>query len=162
MLQIAVRAFLPGLLMLSGSDLSGGLPQGEDWPATPPLWQLDAVPSSRRGLPSGIALYRSAEADVQQTLKTMLSAREKCGIALGTLVQVPDCREKSVLIAASTLPSGGTLVFFGNVSAESVTFFADFPLWSRASSRSDLLSEAPVAAESMTLPPWGWRVVLLQ
>ena len=58
----------------------------------------------------------------------------------------------------------GALVYVrdGFLSGNVLTFFADFPLWSRASSRSDLLSEAPVAAESMTLPPWGWRVVLLQ
>ena len=160
MLQIAVRAFLPGLLMLSGSDLSGCLPLGPDWPATPPLWQLDKT-TAGRGLPSGIPLYDLAGSKALKTLEDMLAARKKSGVARGTLNLVPDVDEKSVLITTSTLPSGGTLAFFGNFSAKSVSFFPDFSLWKKANARTDLVSEEPFSEKTILLPPWGWRAILL-
>ena len=160
MLQIATRAFLPGLLMLSGSDLSGGLPQGADWPATPPLWQLDKTPAGR-GLPSGLSLYSLPGNEARKKLADILAARAKSGVSRGTLCLVPDCREASVLITASTLPSGGTLVFFGNFSATSAAFTPDFPLWEKTQTKTDLVSDEPFLENTMVLPPWGWSAVLL-
>ncbi|WP_077071700.1 hypothetical protein [Mailhella massiliensis] len=162
MLQIAARAFLPGLLMISGSDLSGALPLGEDWPATPPLWQMDPVPASRRGLPSGLALYRRPGSDAKDRLRTMITARENCGISKGRLTLVPDCAEQSVLVTVSVLPSGASLVFFGNFSENGTTVAPEFSLWDGASSRVDLLTGKTVSPGKVTLSPLGWRAVLLR
>ena len=162
LLQLAARIFLPGLLMLSGSDLDGGLPQGKDWPGTPPLWRLDSLPSSRRGLPSGLALYRLPGNDIKDALERMLAARQACGIATGELTAVPSCEKSSVFITVSSLPGGGSLAFFGNVSRHAVSFSPAFSLWASAISRTDALSGAAVRAENMTLPPWGWQAVLLR
>ena len=162
MLQIAARAFLPGLLMISGSDLSGALPLGEDWPATPPLWQMDAMPASRRGLPSGLALYRRPGSDAKNRLSTMIAAREDCGISMGSLTLVPDCTEKSVLITVSSLPSGASLVFFGNFSEKGTTVAPEFSLWNSASSRVDLVTGQSVPEGKVTLSPRGWKTVMLQ
>ena len=141
MLQLATRAFLPGLLMLSGADLDGSLPEGKDWPATPPLWQLSSRPSGRHGLPSGLAMYRLPGNGVEELLERMLASRANCRIATGELIDVPSCGEKSVLITVSRLPDGASLAFFGNFSGGSVTFTPRFSLWMNASSRIDVLSE---------------------
>ncbi len=162
LLQLAARIFLPGLLMLSGSDLDGGLPQGKDWPGTPPLWRLDSLPSSRQGLPSGLALYRLPGNDIKDALERMLAARQACGIATGELATVPSCEKNSVFITVCSLPGGGSLAFFGNVSRHAVSFSPDFPRWTNAGSRTDALSGAAVRAKTMTLPAWGWQAVLLR
>lgn len=162
-LSIAARAFLPGLLMLSGADLDGALPEGRDWPATPPLWQLDALPSSRQGLPSGFAMYRRIPADDGlATLSRLLTARKDSGIAEGTLLSVPSCDDERVLITVCALPDGGSLAFLGNVSPDTVTVSPRVPLWTGAAERRDLLSGEHVDAATLTLPPWGWRAVLLR
>ena len=161
LLQLSARAFLPGMLMLSGADLDGGLPLGKDWPGTPPLWRLDSLPSSRQGLPSGLAMYRLPGNGMEDTLEQILASRKACGIATGALADVPSCEEKNVFITVSTLPGGGSLAFFGNVSRHSATFTPDFPHWTRASSRTDALSGTAISEKTMTLPAWGWRAVLL-
>lgn len=161
-LCLAVRAFLPGLFMISGSDLDGSLPEGNDWPGTPPLWQLSRAASSRQGLPSGFPLYRSVPGcDMDAPLRTMLTVREKSGISSGTLIAVPFCEDSGVLIAASALPDGNTLVFFGNFSSRNAVFSPAFSLWTRASERNDPVSGKSVPASRLTLPPHGWRVVIL-
>lgn len=162
MLQLATRAFLPGLLMLSGADLDGSLPEGKDWPATPPLWQLSSRPSGRHGLPSGLAMYRMPGNGVEELLERMLASRANCRIATGELIDVPSCGEKSVLITVSRLPDGASLAFFGNFSGGSVTFTPRFSLWMNASSRIDVLSENALPSGAMTLPEWGWKAVLLR
>ena len=161
-LCLAVRAFLPGLFMISGTDLDGSLPLGADGSGTPPLWQLGNAPSSRRGLPSGLALYRRVPgSDMDGPLRTMLTARASCNIASGTLAAVPSCTDSGVLITASTLPDGGTLVFFGNFAARSAVFSPDFPLWKKASERFDPVSGSAVSPGEITLAPHGWRTVIL-
>ena len=163
MLQIAVRAFLPGLLMLSGSDLSGGLPQGEDWPATPPLWQLQTLPASRQGLPSGYPLYRHLPASegMEEPLARMLRARMSTDIASAALIDVPSCGSDAALAAVSALPNGGHLVFFGNFSAEQCVIRPAFSSWTEAADRIDALSGEPFSDRVLSLPPWGWKAVLL-
>lgn len=164
LLQIATRAFLPGLLMLSGADLDGGLPDGEDWRATPPLWQLNALPTSRQGLPSGYALYRHLPASegMEEPLSRILHARASTSVASAELAAVPSCDADAVLAAASVLPDGGHLVFFGNFSGKEVSFRPDFPQWNGASRRSDVLSGRTMRTDALTLPPWGWQAVLLR
>lgn len=162
MLQIAVRAFLPGLLMISGADLSGALPQGEDWPATPPLWHMDAAPSSRQGLPSGLALYQlPAGSDAEHKLKSIMAARKSCNIAMGRLTHVPECGEKSVLIMVSALPSGANLAFLGNFSEKKTIVAPNFPQWNNASHRIDSMSQQRIFSQNIPLPAWGWKAFLL-
>ena len=162
-LLLAARAFLPGLFMLSGTDLDGSLPEGDDWPGTPPLWQPNGSPSSRRGLPSGYPLYRRAPGcAMDDLLRAMLSARASCGIASGEFLDAPDCEEPGVLTLVSALPGGGALTFFGNVSRQSATFSPRFSRWTQASERRDLLSGSAVPEKRMTLPPRSWRAVLLR
>ena len=163
LLQIAARAFLPGLLMLSGSDLDGGLPEDHAWRATPPLWQLQALPSSRQGLPSGYALYRHLPSSegMEEPLSRLLQARISTGIASASLVAAPFCGSDAVLAAVSALPDGGHLVFFGNFSTKDSLIRPDFSQWNAASSKIDALSGQAFSDRALTLPPWGWRVVLL-
>lgn len=162
-LGLAVRAFLPGLFMFSGADLDGSLPEGNDWPATPPLWQLDPMPASPQGLPSGRPVYaRLPGCDIKARLRALLTARAVSGIAAGTLVDVPFCAGKSVLITVCTLPDGGFLAFFGNLSRQETTLAPDFPVWQSASERIDLLSGRSVPEGHMTLPPRGWLAVRLR
>lgn len=161
-LTLAARAFLPGLLMISGSDLDGSLPEGRDWPATPPLWRLDSLPSSRQGLPSGLALYRRPPEGDRPNLAGILAARKACGVASGELLAVPSCDDDRVLITVCALPDGGALAFFGNFSPDDVAFSPKFPLWSEAPSRRDLLSGETLDPARQTLPPWGWRAALLR
>lgn len=164
LLQIATRSFLPGLLMLSGSDLDGGLPDGLTWRATPPLWQMHAMPSSRQGLPSGYALYRHlpASESMEEPLSRMLQTRISTDIASATLVAVPSCGADTVLAAVSVLPGGGHLAFFGNFSAEDVVIRPDFSQWNRAISITDALSGRTLSDRTLTLPSWGWQVMLLR
>lgn len=162
-LGLAVRAFLPGLFMFSGTDLDGSLPEGNDWPATPPLWQLDPMPASPQGLPSGRSVYaRLPGSDMEARLCAMLTARDVSGIAAGTLVDVPSCAGKSVLVTVCSLPDGDLLAFFGNLSRQKTTFMPDFPSWKSAAERIDLLSGLPAHEDRMTLPPHGWRAVRLR
>ena len=162
-LLLAARAFLPGLFMLSGTDLDGSLPEGHDWPGTPPLWQPNGSPSSRRGLPSGYPLYRRAPGCAMDDLiRSMLAARASCGIASGEFLDAPDCEDPGVLTLVSALPGGEALAFFGNVSRQSATFSPRFSRWAQASERRDLLSGSAVPEKRMTLPPHAWRAVLLR
>ena len=162
-LSLAARAFLPGLFMFSGTDLDGSLPEGSDWPATPPLWQLDRMPASPQGLPSGRAVYAGLPGnDMEHRLRAMLTARAASGIAEGTLVDVPSCAGKSVLITVCSLPDGGFLAFFGNLSRKEETFTPSFPAWQDAAERIDLLSGRSAPEERMTLPPRGWRALRLR
>lgn len=159
MLQLATRAFLPGLLMLSGSDLDGGLPEYMDRYATPPLWRLDTVPSSRQGLPSGHALY-GRTADTDEELKRILQARDRCGVAAGRLTAVPESGEDSVLMTVTLLPDGRCLAFFGNFSGRSIHVSPQFLLWKNAATRTDLLTGASVPSQRLPLAPWGWHTVI--
>lgn len=162
-LQLAARAFLPGLLMLSGSDLDGGLPEGSAWRATPPLWQLQTLPASRQGLPSGYPLYRHLPASegMDGPLARMLRARMSTDIASASLIDVPSCGSDAVLAAVSALPGGGHLVFFGNFSAEQCVIRPTFSSWTEAADRVDALSGEPFSDRVLSLPPWGWKAVLL-
>lgn len=162
LLQIATRAFLPGLLMLSGQDLDGGIPDGRDSHATPPIWQMNPGPSSRQGLPSGLAVYRNdPEADMKPLLQRLLAARTSTRIAEGELTAVPSCGD-TVLFTLSSLPDGGHLAFFGNFSQKKTRLSPSHELWKRASSRLDPVSGESVAPDGPVLPPWGWKVVLLR
>ena len=162
LLQLAVRAFLPGMLMLSGQDLDGALPEGADWPATPPLWQMETRTSSPQGLPSGFSVYRNdPEADILPLLKRLLAARTSIDMANGRLEEVPDC-ENAVLFTLCSLPDGGHLAFFGNFSQKEVQVHPEHALWSQAASRLDAVSGQAVSSRTLTLPPWGWKAVLLR
>lgn len=162
-LMLATRAFLPGLLMLSGSDLDGGLPEGDDWPGTPPLWQLNRLPVSRQGLPSGFALYQYLpENSMDSFLRTILTARAAGGAASGSLIDVPPCGSREVLATVCSLPDGGILAFFGNFSRREATVSPQFSQWNRATERNDLISGRSVSGKSLRLPPWGWKAVLLR
>ncbi len=162
-LCLAARAFLPGLLMFSGTDLDGALPEGNDWPATPPLWQMDPMPASPQGLASGRAVYAALPGrDMKDRIRAVLAARKITGIAEGALVDVPPCREKRVLITVSSLPSGGFLAFFGNLSRKEAAFSPDFAAWKHSEKRTDLLSGGDMSDEIMTLSPHEWRAVLLR
>ena len=162
-LMLATRAFLPGLLILSGADLDGSLPEGKDWPGTPPLWQLDGMSVSRRGLPSGFALYRHMPGEhMDDVLQRMLTARAAVGIASGTLISVPSCDDDGILITVCSLPKGGYMAFFGNLSRKETSFSPRFPQWTTAEGRQDLISGQAHPATGMTLPPWGWKAVLLR
>ncbi|WP_276819803.1 hypothetical protein [Mailhella massiliensis] len=92
----------------------------------------------------------------------MITARENCGISKGRLTLVPDCAEQSVLVTVSVLPSGASLVFFGNFSENGTTVAPEFSLWDGASSRVDLLTGKTVSPGKVTLSPLGWRAVLLR
>ena len=162
-LCLAARAFLPGLFMFSGTDLNGSLPEGHDWPATPPLWQIDPLPASPQGLPSGRAVYALLPgSDMEHRLRAMLTTRTASGIAAGTLVDVPSCAGKSVLVTVCALPDGGFLTFFRNLSQKETAFTPRFPAWQDAAERIDLLSGRAVSEERMTLPPRGWCAIRLR
>ena len=162
-LSLAARIFLPGLFMFSGTDLDGTLPEGKNWPSTPPLWQLDSLPASPQGLPSGFRAYsRLSETDMDSRMKAMLAARNASRISCGSLVEVPSCDSKAVFITVCSLPQGGFLAFFGNASQKEATFSPRFSAWNDASERIDLLSGHRISEANMTLFPRGWRAVLLQ
>lgn len=163
LLQLAARAFLPGLLMLSGSDLDGGLPEGSTWRATPPLWQLQTLPASKQGLPSGYPLYRHLPVaeGMEEPLARILRARTSTGIASASLISVPFCGSDAVFAAVSALPGGGYLVFFGNFSAEQCVIRPSFAQWTEAADRIDVFSEERFPDRPLTLPPWGWKAALL-
>lgn len=162
-LFLAARIFLPGMFMFSGTDLDGALPEGTNWPSTPPLWQLDSLPASSQGLPSGFHAYSRLSGNYMDSrIKAMLAARNASRISSGTLVDVPSCDSKAVFITVCSLPQGGFLAFFGNASQKEVTFSPSFSAWNEAAGKIDLLSGHSVSGKNMTLPSRGWSAVLLQ
>lgn len=162
-LQIALNALQPGLLMLSGSDLSVSIPEGHSLPAVPPSWILDSGPVTRQGLPAGRALSEEAARlsgtvppDVR--LKGILELREASGIACGTLMDVPDAGD-SVIALLSRLPSGKFLAVFGNVSPQPVQLEPAFAAWN-GPSRIDART-GQTAGTSFSLPAWSWKAFYL-
>ena len=159
-LQIAMNALIPGLLVLSGSDLSVSIPDDLAETAVPPAWILDAVPSTRQGLPAGRSLAGDTSLlpgvlSAENRLKKILNLRSISEISRGTLVDVPDSGNQAVIALLSRLPSGKILAVFGNFSAHPVHIRPTFPAW-QENSRNDALSGQNVGT-SIKLSAWGWR-----
>ncbi len=163
-LQIALNALMPGLLMLSGSDLSVSVSEGHSLPAVPPSWALDPSPVTRQGLPAGRALAKDAallrgKPLPEMRLKNILALRASSGVARGTFIDAPDAGDPGVIALLSRLPSGKLLTVFGNFSSQNAEITPPFPEWN-GSSRTDALS-GQAAGISFSLPAWGWRAFYL-
>lgn len=163
-LQIALNALMPGLLMLSGSDLSVSIPEGHSLPAVPPSWILEPSPVTRQGLPAGRSLAGDAtllrNTPLPETrLKNILELRASSGVARGTFIDAPDVGAPGVIALLSRLPSGKMLAVFGNVSSQTAQITPSFPAWN-GPSRTDALS-GQSAGTSLSLPAWNWKAFYL-
>lgn len=102
-LQIAVQAFLPGLLVLEASELSGSVPDGPE--GSLPVWHMDGSPSTRRGLPAGRSAY-SGSSLFSAEIAPLLRLRASSAIASSVLEGASASPDGSVLFLTLLLPDG--------------------------------------------------------
>jgi hypothetical protein len=165
MLELAFQACLPGLLMLSGSDLSGTIPQ-EKKQQEPAVWQIDHIPATRQGISAGTALYAEGEGSKGSkgtpcSLAKLLQIRQSTRIALGIITEIPNMNNPALLGVIAQLPEGAYLMFLGNMSSQNTAAQPTFPLWKQATAKQDMLSGSVCSSPAISLPPYGWKIFKL-
>ena len=176
LLQIAFRAFQPGLLVLSGRDLTGATfaPSTEGVYPSQTGWSLDGVPRNLAagGLTANSGLYPSLSAQLQDPesfctkLQQVLKIREQTGIAAGRVLARADTSLPETVAVLSALPDGNRLLVAVNFSKRDfvtdVRFAENF---FKAGGALDLLSGSGVANSSnfmrLHMPSFGFRVIHL-
>lgn len=175
-LQIAFRALQPGLLFVSGQDLSGGLfaPQGVDGP--PPAWTPDGSNRTvtRQGLPVAVPIYPPLAAQLRDEesfaseLRRLADLRRQTGVARGRLAARADMAEPAAAGVLTALPDGDYLLTAGNFSGASFVTDVHLPsgLVRRGEPGIDLVSGRGVAVDRdhlrLRMAPWQYRVVRLR
>ncbi len=177
LLQIAFRAMQPGLLFLSGQDLSGALfaPEGPADEPLPEAWTPEAVPpvATRQGLPVARQLYPplaaqpGLEGSFAQELARLAQVRRATGVAGGRLIARADLAEPAAAGVLTLLPDGELLLAAGNFSGQSFVTDVNFPagLVRHGGPCTDLITGRSVAVDRdhlrLRMEPWQYRIVRL-
>lgn len=188
LLQIAFRAFQPGLLALSGHDLAGSVQTGviqkeKDQTASgdggvPVAWNMAGSSAfSPAGLPARSA-YPPLE--LQQRLPDSFAARleqitrirKKTGIAQGVFLgraktggEAAGREADSTVACVSRLPDASLLLVAGNFSPRASATALVLPENAAAVQAEELITGHGVAVSGrnmrLLMEPWGFRVVRL-
>ena len=179
LLQIAFRAMQPGLLMLSGQDLTGALfaPDGmENDIIPPPAWTPDGARETvtRQGLPLATQIYPPLAVQLRQEdglarrLQRLAALRRETGVARGRLIARADRGDASTGGVLTALPAGDYLLTAGNFSGTDLTTDVRLPagLIRVGTPGSDLMSGKGVAVDRdhlrLRMAPWQYRLVRLR
>jgi trehalose synthase len=186
-LLVFFKAMQPGVVMLTGQDLSGVLPLqwggGTVQPAASSrggyglTFGTAGLPVTTQGMPRAPQLYPAPDMQVQlrdsfmQRIGSILRPRTQAGIAKGSLIARPDTRGKGSIALLTRLPDGkGFLLSVCNFSRERVT--ENISLSGVSGLGSALSRVSPIAlggshkvtgpqTVSVTLGPWEGRALLL-
>ena len=179
LLQVAFRAFLPGILTLSGNDLSGTVQErpiaDADAEALPSAWNIHGGHGfSSGGLPAGssyppLTVQQSMPDSFASRLKELLRLRRECGIARGIFLGRAETGEGEdsggTVACVSRLPDNSMLLVAGNFSPVSHFSPLRLPEGTEALRAEDMISGRGVAVGGRNLrlqmAPWGFRVVRL-
>lgn len=174
-LLLALRASLPGMLWVSGHDLTGvTLPEimntASAYSNILPAWSLGASPAAatRQGLGRGLAVYGSFP--VQESLgdsfaaklKRFAAIRDKFDIANGHSVRRLPTRGQGSIVLLSSLPKGGFLLTAVNFSDTYASERVDLPA---GTSRAllDIWAQSPISIEgnsfALGLPALSFRII---
>lgn len=173
-LQLAFRALQPGLLFVSGPDLTGALlaPENSRMPAA---WTPDAARqgATRQGLPVAVQLYppladqMHEENSPAMELRRLAELRRLSGVAKGRLVARPDMSSPAATGVLTALPGGDYLLTAGNFSGTSFVTDVNFPpgLIRHGEPGLDLVTGQGVRVDRdhlrLRLGPWQYRAVRL-
>ncbi len=173
-LQLAFRALQPGLLFVSGPDLSGALfaPEGGDLPLA---WTPDGSnrTTTRQGLPVAVQMYPSLDAQLREEhsfaseLRQLAELRRQTRVAQGSLVARADMADPAAAGVLTALPDGDYLLTAGNFSGSSFVTDVNFSsgLIRPDEPGTDLVSGRRVAVDRdhlrLRMAPWQYRVVRL-
>lgn len=173
-LQLAFRALQPGLLLVSGPDLSGALFATENGDL-PPAWTPDGSnrTATRQGLPVAVQIYPSLDVQLSEEhsfaseLRRLAELRRQTGVAQGRLVARVDMPHPAAAGVLTALPDGDYLLTAGNFSGTSFVTDVNFPpgLIRPDEPGADLVSGRGVAVGRdhlrLRMAPWQYRVVRL-
>ena len=186
-LLVFFKAMQPGILMLSGQDLSGVLPlQWGGGMVQPPASSRGGygltsgtagLPVTMQGMPRAPQLYPAPDIQLHmqdsflRRIGPILQARTLHGVSKGSLAARPDTRGRGSIALVTRLPDySGFLLSVCNFSREAVTeniSLADIPGLGTLPSRSLAIalggSHRVTGAHtiSVSLGPWEGRAILL-
>lgn len=184
LLQIAFRAFLPGLLSVSGYDLAGAVQSGPGLNSStgsslPLAWGTDGRPGfSPAGLPAraaytSLALQHRLPESFAARLEQITRIRKESGIARGVLLgraktgaEADAGQEADATVACvSRLPDASLLLVAGNFSPRSYVTNVILPESASSTRATDLVSGAGAAVSGRNLRlqmgAWGFRAIHL-
>lgn len=185
MLLTSLRAGMPGLLLLSGPDITGTLnvdntdSTSHPAQATSPVggWAFSAVAqaggSTRTGLPRAPSVYGAIQTQVAlpdsygQALAALLAQRRQWGIARAQLRAVPDTQHPTTVALLLQLPDASYALTVANFSdsprSENIRITrAKEP--AQAMGTKGRMPAAPRQGQEMRLEldPWQCRLIHLQ
>ena len=171
-LQIAFRAMLPGLMMISGRDLDGMLfaaASGEFVPSSA-AWSLDGarLPMTRQGMPLGLGAYLSLAAQQNTSgsfaseMRRLADIRLASGVARGRVTAVADMDDMAATGVLTALPDGDYLFLAGNFSGRSILAKAHIPPGPDTTG-TDWISGDTIEIQDnsilLHMQPWQYRLV---
>ena len=177
LLLISLRAALPGLLFISGTDLAGALPVSAGKAAHGVLggWALTASAASqgatRQGSMRAQCLYPPVATQLKQAnsmvghLARLSAIRAQTRLAQGSLVDAFEAGAASALSVLTRLPDGKHLLAVANFSAQSIQSHTKMPVMLAGAQALDLLEQKEVYLKdtelALELGPWACRLLLL-
>lgn len=182
LLQVAFRAFLPGLLALSGHDLFGAIQEETDTEHSgdnglPLAWNADGKNAfSSAGLPARAAypplnIQLGLPDSFATRLKQITRIRRESGIARGVLLgraktgKEAGGASNAVVACISRLPDASLLLVAGNFSPRALVTDLVLPQDVRAARAEDMMTGRGVTVSARNMPlqmkAWGVRVVRL-
>lgn len=182
LLQVAFRAFLPGLLALSGHDLLGAIQEETDTRLSgddrlPLAWNADGKNGfSTAGLPARAAypplnIQPGLPDSFAARLAQITRIRRESGIARGVLLgraktgKEAGGASSSVAACISRLPDASLLLVAGNFSPRALVTDVLLPEEVSAARAEDMMTGRGVAVRTrnmrLQMKAWGFRAVRL-